>query len=569
MLLSPPARRAPRRSRRRVALGCERHAHHHPLGVGHPRASAPALLVLVAAARRPPPWRGRAARPRWRPRGARAAGAPPGCPRGRSRGARARPSRAGRSCPARSRSWRSSGRQVDDHDLVGAVEEAVGHPLAHVDVGLAQHQVVQALEVLDVERADHADARVEQLLDVLVALLVAAAGHVGVGQLVDQHEVGLPGEDGVEVHLLERHAAVHHRLARDDLEPGDLGERLLAPVRLDDAADDVDPLGPRAAWPRAASPPSCPRPAAMPRYTLRRPQPRVLRKWRKSSVTGAPPLHARQAHLPRRLTAMGPRRRWARRRQARGGEARYKPRPCPSRPSARSGSPPSAAARARPSCSATASAPRETTSSRSPAPWTPAPACAGSSPRPPSSSNGAGGRGGDRHLRMQALMLRGQRKVLAAETPEGVAPARAALEATIAELEASHGVRREALVIGGFSQGAMVTTENRAPRAEALRRPRRALRHANLGGPLDRGGRDDGALPARAPDPRAQRPSPALRGGGGAPRISWSRPGPTWTGSRTAGSTRSRRPCSAGWGRSRRSGSGPADLARAEGGRLG
>ena len=62
-------------------------------------------------------------------------------------------------------------------------------------------------------------------------------------------------------------------------------------------------------------------------------------------------------------------------------------------------------------------------------------------------------------MRMQALMLRGQRHVLAAETPEGLAPARAALEATIAELEASHGVRREALVIGGFSQGAMITTE--------------------------------------------------------------------------------------------------------------
>ena len=62
-------------------------------------------------------------------------------------------------------------------------------------------------------------------------------------------------------------------------------------------------------------------------------------------------------------------------------------------------------------------------------------------------------------MRMQALALRGQRRVLAAETPPGLDAARRALEATIDELERSHGVRREALVIGGFSQGAMLTTE--------------------------------------------------------------------------------------------------------------
>lgn len=61
--------------------------------------------------------------------------------------------------------------------------------------------------------------------------------------------------------------------------------------------------------------------------------------------------------------------------------------------------------------------------------------------------------------RMQLMALRGQRRPLAEETPPGLAEARAALEATIAELERSHGVRREALIIGGFSQGAMLTTE--------------------------------------------------------------------------------------------------------------
>jgi phospholipase/carboxylesterase len=61
--------------------------------------------------------------------------------------------------------------------------------------------------------------------------------------------------------------------------------------------------------------------------------------------------------------------------------------------------------------------------------------------------------------RLQEAARRGQRRVLAGETPDGLAAARTALEATIAELERSFGVRRDALVIGGFSQGAMLTTE--------------------------------------------------------------------------------------------------------------
>jgi phospholipase/carboxylesterase len=61
--------------------------------------------------------------------------------------------------------------------------------------------------------------------------------------------------------------------------------------------------------------------------------------------------------------------------------------------------------------------------------------------------------------RLQALQQRGASRALAEETPDGLAAARAALEATIAALETERGVTRDKLIIGGFSQGAMVTTE--------------------------------------------------------------------------------------------------------------
>lgn len=62
-------------------------------------------------------------------------------------------------------------------------------------------------------------------------------------------------------------------------------------------------------------------------------------------------------------------------------------------------------------------------------------------------------------MRIQELMLRGQLRDLASETPDGLAEARAALESCLAELEKTHGLSRARTLLGGFSQGAMLSTE--------------------------------------------------------------------------------------------------------------
>ena len=80
------------------------------------------------------------------------------------------------------------GRDVDDLDL-GAFEHPVGHGLAHPHLGEGGDDVVEAFEMLDVDRREDVDAGGEQFLDILIALGVAAAGGVGVGELVDQHEL--------------------------------------------------------------------------------------------------------------------------------------------------------------------------------------------------------------------------------------------------------------------------------------------------------------------------------------------------------------------------------------------
>jgi phospholipase/carboxylesterase len=61
--------------------------------------------------------------------------------------------------------------------------------------------------------------------------------------------------------------------------------------------------------------------------------------------------------------------------------------------------------------------------------------------------------------RLQRDVMRGDLRALQDGTPPGLDEAREALAACVDALALDEGVRPEALVIGGFSQGAMVTTE--------------------------------------------------------------------------------------------------------------
>ena len=59
------------------------------------------------------------------------------------------------------------------------------------------------------------------------------------GELVDERDLRLSREHGVDVHLLERAVAVAQLPSRDDLEVSDLVRCLASSVRLDEADDDV------------------------------------------------------------------------------------------------------------------------------------------------------------------------------------------------------------------------------------------------------------------------------------------------------------------------------------------
>ncbi len=134
------------------------------------------------------------------------------------------------------------GRQVDQHDVVGAVEHVVGHRLPHAHAGHRVDDVVEALEMLHVHRRPDVDAVGQQLLHVLPALGMARAGDVGVRELVDQHQRRAALQHRVEIELRERAPMMQKIAPRDHRRRADQGGGVGTAVRLDDADDDVDAL---------------------------------------------------------------------------------------------------------------------------------------------------------------------------------------------------------------------------------------------------------------------------------------------------------------------------------------
>ena len=134
------------------------------------------------------------------------------------------------------------GGDVHQHDVVGVAEDDVGHGLANDDARHARNDVGEALQMLNVERRPYVDAGAEQLLDVLPALGVAALRRVGVGEFVDDDQLGPSAERRIEIELLDLRALIVHDAARQNFEIARQRFRLGAAVGFDETDDDVDAL---------------------------------------------------------------------------------------------------------------------------------------------------------------------------------------------------------------------------------------------------------------------------------------------------------------------------------------
>ena len=130
-------------------------------------------------------------------------------------------------------------RQIDELDFVGFGENRIGHGFAHPNAGNALDDVVQAFEMLRIQRGIDVDAGGQDIFDVLMTFQVASARHIGVGELIDEDDFGTARQDRFEIHLLEHLAAIVHGFAGYDVETLDQTLGLAPSMGFDDADDDI------------------------------------------------------------------------------------------------------------------------------------------------------------------------------------------------------------------------------------------------------------------------------------------------------------------------------------------
>ena len=131
-------------------------------------------------------------------------------------------------------------RDVDNLDVVGAIDDRVGNCLSNADLGDLGHDIIEAFDVLDVDGGVDVDAGGQQFLDVATTLGVAAPGRIGMSEFIDEHQLGAALEDGIEIHLLQIMAFIRDPPSRYDLQALEQCLGFLAPMGLDHADHDVD-----------------------------------------------------------------------------------------------------------------------------------------------------------------------------------------------------------------------------------------------------------------------------------------------------------------------------------------
>ena len=108
------------------------------------------------------------------------------------------------------------------------------------DAGDLLHLLVEALDMLNVDRRNDADPRIENLHYVLPPLGVLTSLDIGVSQLVNDHDLGMQVDDALRIHLLELLAFVKELAARNERKPCDEGFRFRTTVRFNVSDTHID-----------------------------------------------------------------------------------------------------------------------------------------------------------------------------------------------------------------------------------------------------------------------------------------------------------------------------------------
>jgi len=78
------------------------------------------------------------------------------------------------------------GRKIDQCDFIGLIQNAIRDRLKDADLRDLPHDVVQAFQMLDIDRGIDVNTRVQQFMHVLPAFQMTSAGDVRMSEFVDE-----------------------------------------------------------------------------------------------------------------------------------------------------------------------------------------------------------------------------------------------------------------------------------------------------------------------------------------------------------------------------------------------
>ena len=131
---------------------------------------------------------------------------------------------------------------VHQFEIVGQVEHPVGDCLPHGDAGNLSDHIVEAFDVLDIERRPDINPGFEQLFNILPALFVTTSVSVRVGEFIHKEQVGTASQGRIDRKLPQSDAAIRGFSQGECFEPGQQGLRLHPSVWFDIPDDDIPSL---------------------------------------------------------------------------------------------------------------------------------------------------------------------------------------------------------------------------------------------------------------------------------------------------------------------------------------
>src|SRR4030042_6468249 len=132
--------------------------------------------------------------------------------------------------------------KVNANNLISFCNHLVRNPFSNLDSHCLFNRVVEGLQMLNIQCGNDVNPGSQDVLDVLISFIIAAAGDIGVGQLISQRHLWLPGQNRIHIHLFHNNPPVLLPATGNYLPPFEEPFGFNSAVGFHEAHDYIDPF---------------------------------------------------------------------------------------------------------------------------------------------------------------------------------------------------------------------------------------------------------------------------------------------------------------------------------------